>query len=44
MISVSEICAPSNDEEMRQFVWLPDKMATGTRCSGDTLCSGIEGL
>ncbi|XP_067947686.1 cryptochrome-1-like [Watersipora subatra] len=37
-------CAPSSDKETRQFVWLPDHMASGTKCSGDDLCDGIAGL
>lgn len=41
---VSEICAPSDDKETRQFVWLDDKRATDNPCTADSLCSGIEVL
>ncbi|ELU12703.1 hypothetical protein CAPTEDRAFT_226189 [Capitella teleta] len=37
-------CAPSNMQEVRQFCWLPDTMATGKMCTADLLCEGIEGM
>ncbi|KAF6038965.1 cry [Bugula neritina] len=41
---VRDHCAPSSEQETRQFVWLPDEMALGEKCSGDDHCEGIAGL
>ncbi|KAK6187828.1 hypothetical protein SNE40_005766 [Patella caerulea] len=37
-------CCPSDEKEVRDFVWLPDHTPAGSVCSGDTLCGGIESL
>ncbi|XP_078000467.1 cryptochrome-1-like [Glandiceps talaboti] len=37
-------CAPSDESEVRSFVWLPDHLSAGGRCSANELCDGIMGL
>ncbi|XP_072165328.1 cryptochrome-1-like [Diadema setosum] len=37
-------CAPSTRKEVREFVWLPEKMAGGDSCQANSLCEGILGL
>ncbi|XP_041452601.1 cryptochrome-1-like [Lytechinus variegatus] len=37
-------CAPSTQKEVREFVWLPEKMAGGGSCRADQNCEGILGL
>ncbi|KAK3090268.1 hypothetical protein FSP39_010528 [Pinctada imbricata] len=37
-------CAPSNENEVRQFVWLPDHSPKGGKCTATFLCDAMEGL
>ncbi|XP_070532664.1 cryptochrome-1-like [Ptychodera flava] len=38
-------CAPSDESEVRSFVWLPDHLAAGGRgCTANDICDGIAGM